>query len=311
VEGCHVPLEALRRLTVVPQVAVDMPQVELRDDREANIPQGSGNRQGALARGEGTVRVACKRKMGEQKGRDPSQPGLIAQGLGKGFGFLQADEDPFPLSQREERSAQVETEIDGLREGITRLRQTPEGTERLLEVLHGLAVGRACHGLLPRLPAVRQGLVPHLPPQGMVGQAFDLLGHPVAGERLQGLDDVGIEYPPPLLQEAPVGHLLGEDMLEGVRVLGKEARLVEEFGSLQVAEASVQGWLGQLGNGPQQGQGYLRADDRGGLEEARLRGRQPIDASGQDAVDGGGDVEVCACFQDIHVLLPGDQLLVV
>ena len=46
-------------------------------------------------------------------------------------------------------------EIDGLREGVMRLRQTPEGTERLLEVLHGLAVGRACHSPLPRLPAVR------------------------------------------------------------------------------------------------------------------------------------------------------------
>ena len=61
-----------------------------------------------------------------------------------------------------------------------------EGAERLLEVPHGLAVGRARHGLLPRLPAVRQGLVPHLAPQGMVGQAFDLLGHPVRSERLRG-----------------------------------------------------------------------------------------------------------------------------
>ena len=60
-----------------------------------------------------------------------------------------------------------------------------EGTERLLEGPHGLAVGRPRHGLLPRLPAVRQGLVPHLAPQGMVGQAFDLLGHPVPGERLR------------------------------------------------------------------------------------------------------------------------------
>ena len=38
----------------------------------------------------------------------------------------------------------------------------------------GLAVGRPRHSLLPRLPAVCQGLVPHLAPQGMVGQAFDL-----------------------------------------------------------------------------------------------------------------------------------------
>ena len=115
------------------------------------------------------------------------------------------------------------------------LRQMREGTERLLEVPHGLAVGRPRHGLLPGLPAVRQGLVPHFAPQGMVGQAFDLLGHPVPGERLQGLDDAGMQRPPPLLQEAAVGHLVGEGVLEGVLVLGKEPRLVQELGRLQGA----------------------------------------------------------------------------
>ena len=96
-----------------------------------------------------------------------------------------------------------------------------EGAERLLEVPHRLAVGRPRQGLLPRLPAVRQGLVPHLPPQGMVGQAFDLLGQPVPGERLEGLDDAGMERPPPLLQETAVGHLVGEGVLEGVFRSGK------------------------------------------------------------------------------------------
>ena len=81
------------------------------------------------------------------------------------------------------------------------LRQMREGAERLLEGPHGLAVGRPRQGLLPRLPAVRQGLLPHLPPQGMVGQPFHLLGHPVPGERLQGLDDAGMQRPPPLLEQ--------------------------------------------------------------------------------------------------------------
>ena len=161
------------------------------------------------------------------------------------------------------------------------LRQMREGTERLLEVPHGLAVGRPRHGLLPRLPAVRQGLVPHLAPQGMVRQAFDLLGHPVPGERLQGLDNAGVQHPPPLLQQAAVGHLVGEGVLEGVLALGEEARLVEELGGLQVREAAVQRLLGQLGNGLQQRQGHLGANDGGGLEQALLLRRQPVDARRQ------------------------------
>ena len=115
-----------------------------------------------------------------------------------------------------------------------------EGAERLLEVPHRLAVGRPRHGLLPRLPAVRQGLVPHLAPQGMVGQAFDLLGHPVPSERLQRLDDAGMQRPPPLLEETAVGHLMGQGVLEGVLAFGEEARLVEKLGRLEVRQAAVQ-----------------------------------------------------------------------
>ena len=78
--------------------------------------------------------------------------------------------------QTAERRAQGEPEIDGLLARRARLRQMREGAERLLEVPHGLAVGRPRHGLLPRLLAIGQRLVPHLAPHGMVGQAFDLLG---------------------------------------------------------------------------------------------------------------------------------------
>jgi hypothetical protein len=52
---------------------------------------------------------------------------------------------------------------------VARLRQMCEDAERLLEARHGLAIGRPRHGLVLHLPAVRQGLVPHLAPQGMMG----------------------------------------------------------------------------------------------------------------------------------------------
>ena len=89
----------------------------------------------------------------------------------------------------------------------------------------------------------------------MVRQAFDLLGQAVPGERLEGLDDAGVQRPPPLLQQAAVGHLVGEGVLEGVVALGEEARLVEELGGLEVRQAAMQRRLGQLGNGLQQGKG--------------------------------------------------------
>ena len=75
---------------------------------------------------------------------------------------------------------------------------------------------------------------------------------------------------------------MGQGVLEGVVPLGEEARLVEELGRLQVRQAAMERLLGQLGNGLQQGQGHLGADDGGGLQQALVLRRQPVDACRQD-----------------------------
>ncbi len=79
------------------------------------------------------------------------------------------------VSERKERIAQRQAEIDGLLDGVTPLRQMLESTQGLLKARHRLAVGRARHAPSPRLPAVGQGFVPYLALQGMVGQPLDLL----------------------------------------------------------------------------------------------------------------------------------------
>ena len=58
-----------------------------------------------------------------------------------------------------------------------------------------------------------------------------------------------MKHTPPLLEEAAVGDLVGEGVLEGVLALGKEARLVEKLGRLEVRETTVQDVFGPLGNG--------------------------------------------------------------
>src|SRR5262245_39401941 len=119
-----------------------------------------------------------------------------------------------------------------------------EDTERLLEVPYGLMIGRSHHSLLSCLPTIRPGLDPHLARQGMVRQAFDLLRHPVPCERLQGLDNAGMQHPPALLEQTAISHLVCEGVLEGVLGLWEEARLVQEFGGLEVCQATMQRRLG-------------------------------------------------------------------
>jgi hypothetical protein len=137
------------------------------------------------------------------------------------------------------------------------------------------------HRFLPCLPAVRQGLVPHLAPQGMVGQEFDRLGHPLSGEHLESLDDPGVQCPPSLLEQRLVGHLLGEGVLEGVLDLGEQARLVEELGGLQMGEAPAERRLGHLGHGLEERQRHLVADDGSSVQKRFLLRREPVDTRRQ------------------------------
>jgi hypothetical protein len=126
----------------------------------------------------------------------------------------------------------------------------------------------------------------------VVRQALDRLGQPVPGEQLEGLDDAGMQYPPSFLEHTAIGYLVREGVLEGVLVLREEARFVEEFGRLQVRQAAMQRRLMQFGNGLQQGQGHLCADDSSSLEEALRLRRQTVDARRQHRLHRGRDLHV-------------------
>ena len=96
----------------------------------------------------------------------------------------------------------------------------------------------------------------------MLGEPLDLLVQPIGIEPFEPCDDAGMEGSPPLLEQAAVGHLVSQGMLEGVDTFGEEVRLIEELGGLEVREATVQCLLGHLGNCLQQRQGHLCTDDR-------------------------------------------------
>ena len=84
---------------------------------------------------------------------------------------------------------------------------------------------------------------------------------------------------------------MGEGVLEGVLVLGKEARLVEELGALQGGQVTLEHRLGHVGNRVQQRQGHLRANHGSRLQEALLLGWQPVDARRQHRLHGGRDLD--------------------
>jgi hypothetical protein len=73
--------------------------------------------------------------------------------------------------------------------------------------------------------------VPHFTPARVVCQSFDLVGQMGRIAALKGRQDASMERASPLLQEAAVGDLVGESMLEGIDTLGAKTRLIEKLSS--------------------------------------------------------------------------------
>ena len=160
-----------------------------------------------------------------------------------------------------------EPQVDGLLARVTLLWEMLEGTERLLEVP---AASRWADRARPSPPPAGSmpGPWPRPPPAGHDAPGARTAQPPGSRERLEGLDDPGMQPASALLEDTPIGHLMGEGMLEGVLTLGEQACLVEELSSLDVGEAAVEALRGHLDNGLQQGQRHFMANHGRGLEEA-------------------------------------------
>ena len=89
-------------------------EVVVRQRVQDDIPAGRGERQGALAGGDGLVIRAHVAEMACQKDRDLSQPTRVVEGLSEGLGLAQIRQDAPQVARRMERRAQGEPEIDGL-----------------------------------------------------------------------------------------------------------------------------------------------------------------------------------------------------
>ena len=91
-----------------------------------------------------------------------------------------------------------------------------ERAERELELLPRLAIGRARRRLFAGLLAEGDRLVPHLASQRVVRELLDVLGEPLGVERLDRLHDACMQRPAALPEQAPVGDLVRERVLERV-----------------------------------------------------------------------------------------------
>jgi hypothetical protein len=83
-------------------------------------------------------------------------------------------------------------------------------------VADGFGVGCPRDGPEPRLAEIGDCPLPQLPAQGVVGQPFSLLADALGSEPLDGPGDAGVQSAPPVVEQALIGHLMRERVLERV-----------------------------------------------------------------------------------------------
>src|SRR5215467_5955368 len=118
----------------------------------------------------------------------------------------------------------------------------------------------------------------------MVGQLIDVVLQPVSIERLDGGDDVGVKSAPLLLNESPIGNVVGERMLEYVHQAGEQLCLVEKLCDLEMSEAAPELFFGELHNRLKQQKRHIHADYGSRLQQPLVLGRKSVNAGGEDCL---------------------------
>jgi hypothetical protein len=119
------------------------------------------------------------------------------------------------------------------------------------------------------------------------GNALDLFGQAIGAKAFHGLKNLSMERAPSLVKQPRIDDLMGQRVLEGIFEIWEKMYLVQILGGLKTRKAPVHVRLGQFSEDLQQTERHVLADDCGGLEEALVVRREPIDPCRQDCLHGG------------------------
>ena len=157
-----------------------------------------------------------------------AQPTSVTGGLSEFLRLPHVDEEP-RISKRDKRPAEVDADIDRALNDLRALAEVLQRAQRLLEVLHRHSVRRPVGCFTAGLPAILEGLFPHLAAEGMVSEPFDVLGSPTRIQCFHCPHHLAVNGLATVLNETRVGDFLRQRMPERVHEIGEELALVEEL----------------------------------------------------------------------------------
>ena len=212
----------------------------MRERVQDPVPAGCGERQGALAGGDGLIILAPVAELKGQKDRDLSSRRGSSRVTARASAScryarmrLNRPKDRAPSQRAGDRWP-----APGWRASLA----DAAGHRAPVRSTPGPRGRPTVPGLCPLPAGSTPGPCPTCRPAGHGGPGvrpgpsdFHLksfvsrLGQLVASEGFQGHDNPGMEGAPPLLEQCLVGHLLGEGVFEGVLDLGEQTHLVKEL----------------------------------------------------------------------------------
>src|SRR5262252_7064598 len=230
-ENLSTQLDGLRQFTAI---VVKLYQAGCSIELEIQIPTLLASFHCATSGHQGFFEIARLPIVPGQERPDTSLPALVVQALRDAFSLSQVLEQLAVLTQLEQYPPQLETNVDGRLEGRAVIGQRSQKVQCLLERDASVVERRASRRLESRLVQIIDSLVPHITPDCVMGEPLDLLAKAILVEPLECLDDARVQRPPTVLQQSPVGHLVGQRVLEGVLQIGKQRSLAQELCHLEL-----------------------------------------------------------------------------
>src|SRR5581483_7379194 len=137
-------------------------------------------------------------------------------------------------------------------------------------------------GLARALAEIHPGLVPHLATDRVMCELFDVLGQTVWRKPLDRIDDTAVQSATATAEQAAVGHVMGDGVLEGVLEIREQLRLVQELSSLEPTDLTAQHVLWDVRDRPQDCVRHVLAHHRGRLQYGLVLEREPVDPGRKD-----------------------------
>src|SRR5262245_9331035 len=109
-----------------------------------------------------------------------------------------------------------------------------------------------------------------------------MLGRAAGRTGLDQLADAAVQRTATLVEQALVGDVLHQRVLERILRIREQTRLVEQLARSETPEGLRKALLVEIGDALEQRQRDLVANHRGALQEVLLVRSQPIDARGQE-----------------------------